>query len=87
MTTPQTPHISAIRDLVTVEELIERLRIISRDQRTMLLVDCLCDLRDEMLWVMHELDSLDFDACGFLELLSAEDDDDDDDGLDLAVVH
>jgi hypothetical protein len=85
MTAPQTPRKSALRDPVVVQQLIEQLQVIARDQRTMLLVDYLCDLRLELFWVADELAKLDFDAFAFLHELAdadADDDEDDDDGLD-----
>ena len=64
--------------------LIQHLLEMVRDQRTTLLVDRLCDLRDEMLSVIEQLAELDFDAFEFLAGL------DDDDGADnhcSAAVH
>lgn len=99
MTSPKTPgKFKPIRDLKSVDELIERLQLIERDRRVGLLADYLCDLRREMLWVMHELDGADFDVCDFLENLTwneiADDDDDgddkdddNDDGSEPAGVH
>lgn len=69
-----------------IREFFEKLLIIAKDYRTQQLVDYLCDLRMEMRWVLNELEELDFDAAGFLELLdeddNEEDDGDDDDGDD-----
>ena len=64
--------------------LIQHLLEVVRDQRTTLLVDRLCDLRDEMLTVIDQLTELDFDA---FEFLAGFDDDDDADGHCSAAVH
>ena len=65
--------------------LIQHLLEVVRDQRTTLLVDRLCDLRDEMLTVIDQLTELDFDTFEFLE---AQDDDyDDADEHGCAAVH
>jgi hypothetical protein len=90
MPTPKTPRdFKPIRELKTVPELIERLKIMERDQRIGLLVDYLCDLRQESLWVMHELSTLGFDPVEFLECLTEQEryDDDDWDGPEPAGVH
>lgn len=54
---PLSPQLSAIQSLL--EEM-------ARDERTARLVDYLCDLRGEMLWVVAALAELDFDAHEFL---------------------
>jgi hypothetical protein len=59
-----------IRELQTIQELVERLELMERDQRKGLLVDYLCDLRQESLWVMHELSTLGFDPVDFLQCLT-----------------
>ena len=65
--------------------LIKHLLEMERDHRTTLLVDTLCDLRDEMLAVIEQLAELDFDAFEFLDALNNDDDDADDHGS--AAVH
>jgi hypothetical protein len=64
--------------------LIQHLLEVVRDQRTTLLVDRLCDLRDEMLSVIDQLAELDFDA---FEFLAGFDDDDDAGDHGCAAVH
>ncbi len=61
--------------------LMQHLLEMVRDQRTTLLVDRLCDLRDEMLSVIDQLAELDFDAFEFLAGF-----DDDDDAADHSCV-
>ena len=65
--------------------LIKHLLEMERDHRTTLLVDTLCDLRDEMLAVIEQLAELDFDAFEFFDALDDDDDDADDHGS--AAVH
>jgi hypothetical protein len=86
MTSPKRPKLKPIKDTKTLEELIASLQFIEREQRIAALVDYLCDLRRESLWVMHELSLLDFDPVEFLNLLARQDDDDDD-GPELMRVH
>lgn len=59
---------------MTVQELMERVQLMDRD------------LRQESLWVMYELSTLDLDPVAFLELLN-EQDDDGDCGFEIAAVH
>jgi hypothetical protein len=85
MTFPKQPKFKPVKDLKTPEDLIAHLQLIEREKRIAALVDYLCDLRRESLWVMHELSTLDFDPVEFLNLLDGQDDDDD--GLQSVGVH
>lgn len=64
---PLSPQLSAIQSLL--EEM-------AKDERTGRLVDYLCDLRGEMLWVAAALAELDFDAHEFLRMVGGKGDED-----------
>lgn len=65
-----------------IREFFDKMLVVAKDHRTTQLVDYLCDLREEMLWVADELIALDFDAYDFLIGLDAHDDDGGDGGSD-----
>lgn len=61
-----------------IREFFDKMLVVAKDHRTTQLVDYLCDLREEMLWVADELVALDFDAYDFLIGLDEQDDKGDD---------
>lgn len=68
-----------------IREFFDKLVGIAQDHRKTLLVDYLCDLREELFWVVDELAELDFDAFAFLHELAAYDNDDGDDDGDESL--
>jgi hypothetical protein len=94
MPTPKQPLSLPPEISPHIRELFDKLLVIAQDHRTTQLVDYLCDLRTEMLWVADELAALDFDAFDFLDGLAENDEDDgeddddwDNDGPEPAGVH
>ena len=68
--------------------LIQLLLEMVRDQRTTLLVDSLCDLREKMMLVIDELEVLDFDAFEFLAgFIDDGDEAGEENGADGVAVH
>lgn len=76
MPTPKKPRRLPPEVPPALNELFERLLVIEQDQRTMLLVDYLEDLRREYDWVAAELKKLGFCAPCYLSGLDDGDDHD-----------
>lgn len=71
----KTPTIPLSPKLAGLQAMINEL---AKSERMDQLVDYLCDLRREMLWVADRLAELNFDAFAFLSELDDEDDDEHD---------
>lgn len=72
---PKAPVLPLSPKLAGLQAMINEL---AKSERMDQLVDYLCDLRREMLWVADRLAELNFDAFAFLSELDDEDDDEHD---------
>jgi hypothetical protein len=87
MPRPKKPKFKAIKDLKTVEEIMERLALMERDAREWQLVRYLGDLKREFDAVAQELTELGFCARCYLQDWYFDEDDKDDDAPKPASVH